>query len=249
MRTAYLLLMILAVPCSGQLQTAPPVLVIADGGTNGRMESIFIPPIANAPFTLTLLTEWSRPFANGGTYTLTNQRRIARDGKGRIYEERWLLVPKGGKMASVMDVRQFADPNRHTLYNCFTDGKVCQLVSYSGSTQAVYKPATAPTGPLPDGTGFHQHEDLGVANTNGVDTTGYRETTTINPGVMGNDQPMISTREFWYSAQLGINLISKVDTPQSGKQVFNVKDLTTSEPDPALFELPEGYKIVDRIKE
>ena len=249
MRVSFLLLIILAVPCRAQVQAAPPVVAIADGGTSGRMESIFIPPIANAPFTLTLLTEWSRPLASGGTYTLANQRRIARDGKGRIYEERWLLVPKGGKLASVMDVRQFADPNRHTLYNCFTDGKVCQLVSYSGSTQAVYKPAISPTGPLPDGSGFHQHEDLGVANTNGVDTTGYRETTTINPGVMGNDRPMISTREFWYSSQLGINLISKVDTPQSGKQVFNVKDLTTSEPDPTLFELPEGYKIVDLTKE
>lgn len=92
-------------------------------------------------------------------------------------------------------------------------------------------------------------QDPSCANTNGVDTTGFRETTTINPGVMGNDQPMISTREFWYSAQLGINLISKVDTPQSGKQVFTVKDLTTSEPDPTIFELPEGYKIVDRTKE
>jgi hypothetical protein len=138
------------------------------------MESIFIPPIANAPFSLTLLTEWSRPLAIGGSYTLTNQRRIARDGKGRIYEERWLLLPKGSKVPSFMDVRQFADPNRHTLYNCFTDGKLCQLLPYSGSTQAVYKPATSPTGPLPDGTGFHQHEDLGVADTNGVDTTGFR---------------------------------------------------------------------------
>lgn len=60
---------------------------------------------------------------------------------------------------------------------------------------------------------------------------------------------MVTTREFWYSAQLGINLISTIDDPQSGKQVFTVKDLTTSEPDPKFFELPEGYKVIDQRKQ
>ena len=111
------------------------------------------------------------------------------------------------------------------------------------------KPATGLTGPLANGAGFHQHEELGVANTNGVDTTGYRETNTINAGVLGNDRPMVTTREFWYSARLGINLISKVDDPQSGKQVFTSIDVTTSEPDPALLAVPGDFRIVDHSKE
>ena len=56
---------------------------------------------------------------------------------------------------------------------------------------------------------------------------------------------MVTMREFWYAAQLGLNLISIVDDPQSGKQVFTVKDLSTSEPDIGYFEVPEGYKVVD----
>lgn len=243
-----LLLAVLTLSCNAQTP-ATPVVTIADGGTRGAMESIFIPPIAHAPFTLTLVTEWTRPLTNGGSYTLTNQRRIARDSSGRIYQERWILVPKGGKVTSTMNVLQIADPTLHTLYNCFPGPKTCTLLTYSGSADAVYRPATSPTATLPDGTGFHQHEDLGVSTTAGVDTTGYRETTTINPGVMGNDRPMVSTREFWYSTQLGINLISIVDTPQSGKQVFTAKDLTTSEPDPSLFNLPAGYTIIDHSKD
>ena len=66
---------------------------------------------------------------------------------------------------------------------------------------------------------------------------------------MGNDKPMVSMREFWYSTQLGFNLISIVDDPQSGKQVFTVKELSTSEPDLSYFELPEGYKVVDHRTE
>jgi hypothetical protein len=63
---------------------------------------------------------------------------------------------------------------------------------------------------------------------------------------MGNDKPMVTMREFWYSPELAINLISIVDAPQSGKQVFTAKDVKTSEPEPSLFIVPDEYKIVDR---
>src|ERR1019366_6940424 len=222
-------------------QAKQPVVQVRDGGTSGAMESIFVPPILGAPFSLTLVTEWSRPLGNGGTFTLANQRRIVRDGKGRIYQERWLLVPRGGTVKSRMDVMQFTDPAQHTWYNCYPAQKICELLPYTTTPEMVYKPAIGVTGPLPNGSGFHQHEELGVANTNGVDTTGYRETNTINAGVLGNDRPMVTSREFWYSARLGINLISKVDDPQSGRQVFTATDMTTSEPDPALLAVPSDY--------
>ena len=226
----------------------PPVIQVADGGTSGRMESIFIPPKADAPFSLTLVTEWSRPLGNGGSFTVANERRIVRDGKGRIYQERWILVPKGGKAKSSMDVFQITDPIQHTWLNCGVQEKCCEILPYKLTSDAIYRPAIGTTGPLPDGNGFRQHEELGLSNSNGVDTTGYRETLTINPGVLGNDRPMVTTREFWFSPQLGFNLISKVDDPQNGKQSFEVKELTTSEPDPRLFETPDGYKIVDHRK-
>jgi hypothetical protein len=56
---------------------------------------------------------------------------------------------------------------------------------------------------------------------------------------------MVTTHEFWYSNELGINLVSMVDSPMSGKQLFVVKELAASEPDPAQFQVPEGYKILD----
>jgi hypothetical protein len=233
---------------NGSAGTNTPAVITADGGTSGRMESIFIPPLADAPFSLTLATEWSRPLGNGGSYTLVNQRHIVRDGKGRIYEERWLLVPKGGAVESKMDYIQIADPSHHTLLNCSVFSKRCELRPFNLTPSMIYKPSLGITGSLPDNKGFRQHEELGVSSTNGMNTTGYRDTTTINPGVLGNDKPMVTMREFWYSAQLGVNLISTVDSPQSGKQHFTVTELTTSEPDPKFFEVPEGYSVVDERK-
>ena len=220
-----------------------------DGGAYGPMQSIFIPPKAGAPFSLTLATEWTRPMDNGGSFTLVNERHIVRDSRGRIYQERWILVPKGGKVKSQMNVFQITDPELHTWFNCEVGTKVCELLEYRLTTTENYQPPIGPSGPLPNGNGFRTHEDLGVADTLGVNTHGYRETLTINEGMMGNDRPMVNLREFWYSPHLGLNLVSIVDEPQSGKQVFRVTELSTSEPDPSYFLVPAGYTVVDHRKE
>jgi hypothetical protein len=68
-----------------------------DGGTREVLVSIFIPSLANAPFTATVNTESVRQLADGTTITLNNHRAIARDKAGRIFQERRLLVPDDGK--------------------------------------------------------------------------------------------------------------------------------------------------------
>ena len=221
----------------------------ADGGVGGPMQSIFIPPKAGAPFSLTLATEWTRPMENGGTFTMVNERHVVRDSKGRIYQERWMLVPKGGKVKSKMNVFQITDPELHTWFNCEVATKVCGLRQYRLTTGESYQPPIGPSGPLPNGNGFRTHEDLGASTTLGVNTHGYRETLTINEGVMGNDKPMVSMREFWYAPELGVNLLSMVDQPQSGKQVFTVTELSMSEPDLSYFMVPAGYTVVDHRSE
>src|ERR1700730_10856475 len=137
---------------------------VEDGGARGEvLESIVIHPKANAPFSLLLQTEWDRTLPDGGTIASENQRRIARDASGRIYQERWFLVPKNGKIKSEMTTIQIADPNAHTLYNCFTLDKMnqCVLSGYSPSTGAVYNFQGPPTGQLPDALHSTIHEDLG----------------------------------------------------------------------------------------
>jgi hypothetical protein len=113
-----------------------------DGGAHGGvLESIVVPPKPNTPFTLLLQTEWVRELPDGGSITTVNQRQIARDAEGRIYMERWFLVPKDGKVKSQMTTIQIADPNTHTLYSCFMldPKKQCALVTYTPSPNAVYK--------------------------------------------------------------------------------------------------------------
>ena len=224
---------------------------VQDGGTRETLESIVIAPKAGAPFTLTLQTEWVRTLYDGGTVTMVNQRKIARDTTGRIYQERWYLVPKNGKIESKMTTIQISDPNAHTHYNCFPleEKHVCELTTFAPSTTAVYKMEGPPPGPLPNDAGTAIHEDLGKQLVSGVETTGTRDATIYNPGVFGNDRKVTVEREFWYSPQLGINLLSKRSDPRFGTQTFTVTNLIMSEPDVKLFDLPEGFKVVDRRQE
>lgn len=216
-----------------------------DGGVREVLESIVIPPIPNAPFTATLATEWVRYAGEGATITSVNERHIARDRKGRVYQERWYLVPKNGNVKSEMNWIQIADPQEHTLYNCSPQRHICELRNYDPSEELT---AAAPRTPIPSGVEERGHstvEELGTRNISGVDTVGRREITAIEPGEVGNDQALTEMNETWHSQELGINLLSIRSGPIVGKQTFTITELSSSDPDSHLFELPAGYAVTD----
>jgi hypothetical protein len=218
-----------------------------DGGIRETLESIVITPMAYSPFTATLQTEWVRALANGGTITVVNQRRIARDTSGRVYQERWLLVPKGGKQESQMSAIQISDPNRHVLFTCMMlDGQhICHETFYAPSSSTLVKFEGPPTGPLPNDAGDAVHEELGKQQIAGMETVGTRDSTTYNAGVFGNDSAVTVEREYWFSPQLGINLLSKRIDPRFGTQTFTITEVSISEPEAQLFELPKAFTVVD----
>ncbi len=219
----------------------------SDGGGGGVLESIYVPNLPHAPFTLTLHTEWIQTLRNGGTFTVANARPILRDGAGRIYQERWLLTPKGSDIRSEMTTIQLDDPVAHKFYNCFVRQKICVIES-SVFGLGHYDSNKVQSGPLKSGKGTFLHEDLGASSVAGVLVHTYRDTTTLNTGVLGNDAPMATVREFSYSADLGFNLLSSLDSAQVGHQTFTVTDMNTNEPDPKFFQPPEGYRMSDRRK-
>jgi hypothetical protein len=229
-----------------QGDASPPA---TDGGGQEVLQSVFVPLLANAPFSLTLTTEWTRPMNNGGTYTVVNSRPIKRDSVGRIYEERWLLSPKGSDLPSQMSWIQIADPTTKTLCQCAVRQKVCELLTLSTfAVNGRFDPTRLKSAPLKDGKGTYTHEDLGAAFLAGLPVHEYRDTTTLNAGVMGNDLPMSTVRQYRFSAELGINLSSVLDAPQLGREIFTVTEISTTEPDASFFQPPQGYKVVDHRK-
>jgi len=202
-----------------------------DGGTREVLVSILIPSIPNAPFSATLSTESVRMLADGGRITLVNHRAIARDGAGRIFQERRLLVPPDGEHESVITQTEISDPVAHELYICKPDEHVCQVESYSPPLFARTPSAIKPT----EGS---SREDLGKQFIAGLEAEGTRETTVVEPGVIGNDSELRIIREYWYSPQLSLNLSSKLQDPRIGTQDFELSGITLGEPDAKLFKVP-----------
>jgi hypothetical protein len=213
---------------------------IPDGGTREVLVSIFIPSIPGAAFTATVNTESVRALADGTRITLKNHRLIARDKSGRIFQERRLLVPEDGKQESVVTQTEITDPVSHEQYICLPQERVCQL---EGFQPAEALPAMGSQAQKT--SGLPRQESLGTQQIAGVKTEGTRELAVIPMGVIGNDSPILAKREFWYSPQLGLNILSIREDPRFGTQKFELSDVALGEPDPKLFSPQEGSKIID----
>jgi hypothetical protein len=87
-------------------------------------------------------------------------------------------------------------------------------------------------------------EDLGTQNIEGVDAEGTRTITTIPAGAIGNERPIEITYEKWYSRDLQLVVMSKHNDPRFGEQTYRLTNIVRSEPDPSLFTLPNGYKLI-----
>jgi hypothetical protein len=234
---------VLGFPCFAQSPPAPQHA--PDGGTRETFTSIFIPSMPNAPFTATVNTEWIRQLPDGSQITLKNHRTIARDAAGRIFQERRYFVPDDGKHESAAYQIEISDPGAHQRYVCRIAEQICRLQQFFASNFTP-SPAVAASASK---SGTSTVENLGTQNIDGLETTGTRETTLVGAATIGNEAPILERREFWYSPQLGINLITRREDPKfSTQQNFEVTNIALGEPDAKLFDPPSGYKILDLRK-
>ncbi|MGQ3053981.1 MAG: hypothetical protein ACT6S0_19555 [Roseateles sp.] len=75
----------------------------------------------------------------------------------------------------------------------------------------------------------------------GVKVNGERTTWTIEAGRIGNEKPIVSTREVWRSPELMLTIQSRDADPRSGEQNYRLEKIRRGEPDPALMKLPADF--------
>jgi hypothetical protein len=91
--------------------------------------------------------------------------------------------------------------------------------------------------------GQKKTESLGTQTIEGVTAEGTRATLTIPAGEIGNTLPLEIIDETWYSPELQINVMTKHRDPRSGETTYRLTNLSRSEPDRSLFEVPAGYTV------
>lgn len=87
-------------------------------------------------------------------------------------------------------------------------------------------------------------DNLGTQNIEGVEAEGTRTTTTIPAGAIGNDRPIEIVYERWYSNDLQLVVMSKNTDPRFGEQTYRLTNINRTEPDPALFTVPTGFRLI-----
>jgi len=88
-------------------------------------------------------------------------------------------------------------------------------------------------------------EALGKQMIEGVEAEGSRSTITLPAGAIGNERPLESVTERWYSPALQTVVMSKRSDPRFGETSYRLINIRQGEQPPALFEVPSDYNVTD----
>jgi hypothetical protein len=204
-------------------------------GVQTIVPGVFVTPVPGAPFSAVVDIQTTVVLDNGQTAMRKGTAHIARDSQGRIYNERRTMVPVSSNATPDLLSAHLFDPR--TRLSVF-------LNPYTHLAREIVLPAVpmAPEHPLgPD----MKEEDLGSNVIDGIAVRGVLQTKVVAAPASTTGKTITIQDQYWYSEELHLNMLIKHDDPRTGSQIVSVTRMTRTEPDPKLFEVPAGYKVVD----
>jgi hypothetical protein len=206
--------------------------------------------VTGEPYSGVRTSAFVQTLANGTTINRTTTTNEARDSSGRLYRATQVTDGNG----SVRTLYSVFDPVNHTTTNWGSDSKeavVSSLPQGSGNRGQWRKGDGAPNN-QPAAGPFHRHgpaptvQQLGTKTIEGIDATGTRTDITFPAGAFGNNEPITVTHERWGSSVLGIIVLETDNDPRTGVHTTTLTNISRGEPDPTLFQPPQGYTITQR---
>jgi hypothetical protein len=219
-------------------------ILIAPLSAAAQIPDIYVTPIPNAPFSGVVHVERSVVQRDGSVVTFKTIRDIHRDSRGRIYNEGRTLRPLSDTETPKLMHIHLYDPQTRISTMLYPQQGIFWTTIVNSPPMTV-PPAffdASTTGRSLPLNEFAKEEDLGTKNIDGLSVHGVRHTQTIAPGNGDTGKQITVADEIWYSEDLRINLVIKHSDPRTGAVTMTVTQVTRKEPDPALFEIPEGYR-------
>jgi hypothetical protein len=224
--------------------------------SHGVFESVSGKTVTGRPLAATEERHSLQILGDGTRIEKTDTNKFYRDDMGRTRTERTdgtVMVndPVQGTTAEMngnrkMVRRKASAISRGTVSTELTakiDAELAsaKVVSVSGSAMSVtfadkLKAETLSKAPA------RQEEDLGYQSVNGVTAQGFRTTTTIPAGQIGNDRPIQIVSERWYSPDLQMNVKTINNDPRFGETTYQLTNILQAAPDPTLFQIPAESK-------
>lgn len=213
--------------------------------------------IKGKPYSAEEVSEREQTLADGTHIKQTFAKaKLYRDSEGRTRREHSFALPNGAAAAAPAFV-EIVDPVAGYRYMLDEQRRIARRMQWPPAMRTVVpanqpsavavpaKPAPATASVSSTSPRQVQRESLGTQIIAGVPAEGVRRTITMAAGSVGNDRPITTTTETWRSKDLDIVVLSKISDPRSGDTTQEVTNIDMAEPDPALFQVPSDYSIVD----
>jgi hypothetical protein len=199
--------------------------------------------VTNAPFSAQVNRETVQVLSDGTRVDRKETGSIARDGAGRTRQE--ITLPAIGPLAASGQVPHIAfirDPAAGKTYILNENKKTAMTISHSaganGQGRRMMK-QNMNAGQNPNA----QTVSLGTKTIDGLTVQGTRRTRTIPVGQIGNDKPIVITRDEWYSPDLQMVISSTRSDPRFGTTTFQLTNINRAEPPQSLFMVPQDYTV------
>jgi hypothetical protein len=210
--------------------------------------------VTGAPYSDQEVNESKRTLQDGThTSSKTTGPLIYRDSKGRMRTEQSMYgrrsdsLPKSPDDFTVVEIHDpvagfeyILDPVTHVAHRmAFKPGEPQEF------TSAMLRSPGEPSSFTTRNGLTITEETLGPQAMFGAAAVGVRRTNTNPPGASGEHSVAGSTSETWLDPKTGIILLRKDGSPGGDGVTMTMLRYSNAEPDAALFQVPDGYKVVD----
>jgi hypothetical protein len=220
--------------------------------------------VKGAPYQAQAITETAQTLADGNRIVHKSTALLARDSEGRTRREQKIDSVGQWSMGDQPPLIFINDPVAQTSYVLESNTKTARKMTILDDKRALDAKQSAELKVIPGGNNVEfgtrsvttsaagtakldpeeiTKESLGTKTIEGTLAEGTRVTRAIAAGKMGNERPLTFVDETWYSAELGMIVMSRHSDPQMGDTVYSLTNIQRSEPDPALFSVPTGYTV------
>ena len=202
--------------------------------------------VTNAPFSAQVNRETVQVLSDGTRVDRKETDSIARDSVGRTRQE--INLPAIGPLTAsgiVPHIAFIRDPSagkNYTMYILNDNKKTAVAISHpAGASESGRRMMKQKMNAGQDSN--VQTVSLGTKTIDGLTVQGTRRTRTIPVGQIGNDKPIVITRDEWYSPDLQMVISSTRSDPRFGTTTFQLTNINRSEPPQSLFMVPQDYTV------
>lgn len=206
--------------------------------------------VTGKPFSAEAVTESSQTLSDGNRIAHRMTARVYRDKDGRTRRDTQLapLGPWSAGTSRPMELSLLQDPvagvgytlnaRAHTAHKYLLPRSAIAGNARSADTMPSQQPAGKRAYEI-------KRESLGRLLIEGIEVTGIRTRMTIPAGQVGNERPIQTSYERWYSPDLQVLMMSRYVDPRFGESAYRLTNLRREDPAASLFVVPLDYVVTE----